>query len=133
MSIIENKALIRSSFAALSRGNAQAFLENIADNVRYTIIGNTKYSGTFNSKKEVVEKLLTPLGQELEGGITISPDNLIAEGDIVVMQGHGMAKAKNGKSYNNTYCHVFRIANSKIHEITEYLDTELATKVFGAR
>ena len=68
---------------------------------------------------------------QLEGGLTITVDNLIAEGDNVVMQGRGKSTTKAGKSYNNTYCQVFRIANGKVQEITEYLDTELVTTAFG--
>ena len=131
MGAAENKQLIRDMFAELSKGNAQAFLGNMADNVRFTIIGTTKFSGTFNGKPELVNKVLTPLTSQLEGGLTITVDNLIAEGDCVVMQGRGKSTTKAGKSYNNTYCQVFRIANGKVQEITEYLDTELVTTAFG--
>ena len=131
MGAAENKQLIRDMFAELSKGNAQAFLGNMADNVRFTIIGTTKFSGTFNGKPEIVNKVLTPLTSQLEGGLTITVDNLIAEGDNVVMQGRGKSTTKAGKSYNNTYCQVFRIANGKVQEITEYLDTELVTAAFG--
>ena len=131
MGAAENKQLIRDMFAELSKGNAQAFLGNMADNVRFTIIGTTKFSGTFNGKQEIVNKVLTPLTSQLEGGLTITVDNLIAEGDNVVMQGRGKSTTKAGKSYNNTYCQVFRIANGKVQEITEYLDTELVTTAFG--
>jgi len=131
MGAAENKQLIRDMFAELSKGNAQAFLGNMADNVRFTIIGTTKFSGTFNGKQELVNKVLTPLTSQLEGGLTITVDNLIAEGDHVVMQGRGKSTTKAGKSYNNTYCQVFRIANGKVQEITEYLDTELVTTAFG--
>ena len=131
MGAAENKQLIRDMFAELSKGNAQAFLGNMADNVRFTIIGTTKFSGTFNGKPELVNKVLTPLTSQLEGGLTITVDNLIAEGDYVVMQGRGKSTTKAGKSYNNTYCQVFRIANGKVQEITEYLDTELVTTAFG--
>jgi uncharacterized protein len=131
MSAAENKELIRNMFAELSKSNGQAFLDTLADNVRYTIIGTTKFSGTFNGKQEFVHKALTPVIALLEGGITITPDNFIAEGDYVVTQGHGNSRTKSGGSYNNTYCHVFRIANGKVQEVTEYLDSELVTKAFG--
>ena len=122
---------IRNMFIELSKGNAEAFLGSIADDVRYTIIGTTKYSGTFNGKQELISKLLGPLTAQLEGGIAVTPDNLIADGDYVAMQAHGKARLKNGRSYNNTYWHVFRIANGKVQEVTEYLDTELVTSAFG--
>ena len=131
MSAAENKELIRSMFAELSKGNGQAFLDAMADNIRLTIIGSTKFSATFNGKQELVNKLLTPLSSQLEGGLTITPDNFIAEGDYVAMQARGNSRTKSGGTYNNTYCQVFRIANGKVQEVTEYLDTELVTKAFG--
>jgi uncharacterized protein len=131
MSAGENKELIRNMFAELSKGNGQAFLDTLADNVRYTIIGTTRFSGTFNGKQEFVNKALMPVVALLEGGITITPDNFIAEGDYVVTQGRGNSRTKSGSSYNNTYCHVFRIASGKVQEVTEYLDSELVTKAFG--
>ena len=131
MSATENKELIRNMFTELSKGNGQAFLDAMADNVRFTIIGTTKYSGTCNGKQEIVSKVLGPLSAQLEGGLTITPDNFIAEGDFVAMQARGNSRTKSGGTYNNTYCQIFRLANGKVQEITEYLDTELVTRAFG--
>ena len=131
MGAAENKALIQNMFAELSKGNPQAFLNSMADDVRVTLIGTTKFSGTFNGKKEFIDKVLAPLGAQLEGGIAMATDNFIAEGDYVAMQARGKSNTKNGGTYNNTYCQVFRIANGKVQEMTEYLDTELVTKAFG--
>jgi ketosteroid isomerase-like protein len=131
MGATENKEFIRNMFAELSKGNGAAFLDALADDIRFTIIGSSKYSGTFNGKKELVERLLTPLAAQVEGGMAITPLNLIADGDYVVMQAQGKALAKNGERYDNTYCHVFKIAGGKVKEVTEYLDTELITRAFG--
>jgi len=131
MGAAENKKLIQDMFAELSKGNAPAFLNAMADNVRFTIIGTTKYSGTFNGKQELTNKVLQPLTAQLEGGLTITPENFIADGDFVAMQARGKSTTKSGKSYNNTYCQVFRIAGGKVQEVTEYLDTELVTSAFG--
>jgi ketosteroid isomerase-like protein len=131
MGAAENKQSIKNMFAELAKGNAQAFVGAMTDDVRFTLIGTTKFSKVFNGKQELLTKLLGPLNAELVEGITLTPDNLIADGDYVAMQARGKATAKNGKSYNNTYCHVFKFANGKICEVTEYLDTELVTSVFG--
>jgi uncharacterized protein len=131
MGAAENKKLVQDMFSELSKGNAPAFLNAMADNVRFTIIGTTKYSGTFNGKEELINKVLQPLTAQLEGGLTITPENFIADGDFVAMQARGKSTTKSGKSYNNTYCQVFRIAGGKVQEVTEYLDTELVTSAFG--
>jgi ketosteroid isomerase-like protein len=127
----ENKELIRNMFVEMSKGNAEAFLGNLADNVRYTVIGTTKYSGTFNGKQEFIKKALAPLFAQLDGGIGLTVDNFIADGDYVAMQARGKSNTKGGGTYNNTYCYIFRIANGKAQEATEYLDTELVTRAFG--
>jgi len=131
MGATENKKLIETMFAELSRGNLAGYLDRLADDVRFTIMGTTKFSGTFNGKDEVVQKLLTPLGSQLEGGLAITVDNLVAEGDTVVMQARGRSTTKSGKPYNNSYCQIFRVESGKVKAITEYLDTELVTQAFG--
>jgi len=131
MSAARNKKIIEKMFAELSHGNAEGYLAGLADDVRFTIIGSTKYSGTYNGKQDVVERLFGRLNAELEGGIAVTPQNLVCQGDYVVMQAQGRATTKTGKPYDNTYCLVFRMGRGKVEEITEYLDTELVTAAFG--
>jgi hypothetical protein len=131
MGAAENKQVITNMFAELARGNGAAFLDTMADVIKYTPQGRTKFSSTMNGKQEVMAKLLGPLGAALDGGIALTPYNFIAEGDYVVMLANGKATAKGGKPYNNSYCHVFRIAGGKVTEINEFLDTALVDEVFG--
>ena len=60
MGAAENKQLIETMFAELSRGNGAGYLERLADDVQFTIIGSTKFSGTFDGKQDVVNRLLMP-------------------------------------------------------------------------
>jgi ketosteroid isomerase-like protein len=129
MGATENKELVRRMGAVTS---LDEMLGLLADDVRYTVIGRTKYSGTFVGKQELVEKLIAPLMSQLEGLGTTSIDTIVADGDHVVVQSraHGR-RTKSGSDYNNTYCMVYRIADGRVKEITEYLDTELVTAAFG--
>ena len=131
MGAAENKQLIETMFAELSRGNGAGYLEQLADDVRFTIIGSTKFSGTFDGKQDVVNRLLMPLMAALEGGLEVTPDRLVAEGDTVVVQAHGRSTTKTGKPYNNTYCIVARIVDGKLKELVDYVDTELITSALG--
>jgi ketosteroid isomerase-like protein len=131
MGAAENKQFMQHIVAEFAKGNPEPFLEHMAEDFRWTIIGTTKFSGTFQGKQAVIDQLLTPLMAQLEGPIRVTADRFIAEDDSVVMQGHGTATTKTGKPYNNTYCIVWRIAQGKLQEMTEYLDTELVTAAFG--
>jgi uncharacterized protein len=129
MGVAENKELIRKMGASKSLDDTLGIM---ADDIRWTLIGNTKFSGTFNGKKELLDKLIYPLFSQMESMGTGTTDNVIAEGDYVVVQTRGQGRrTKSGKDYNNTYCIVYRIADGKIKEVTEYCDTELITAAFG--
>jgi uncharacterized protein len=131
MSAAENKEVIRNMWD-FSKSSVEGFLTALAENVRYTIIGTTKFSGTFNGKQDLLERAFVPLMSELETPGPMETDNLIAEGDYVVQQGRGVGrKAKSGEPYNNTYCFVYKLANGKVIEVTDYCDTELVTRAFG--
>jgi|SRR5271165_5938342 len=130
MGATDKKELIRRMWA--EGGSFEGFLDCMADDVRYTIIGTTKLSGTFNGKQDLVNRAFAPYMAQLETHGSMVTDNLIAEGDYVVQQGHGIGRrSKSGEEYNNTYCFVYRIANGKVKEVTEYADTELVTRAFG--
>jgi ketosteroid isomerase-like protein len=129
MSVERNKELIRHIYAEVSNGRGEAFLDALADDVRYTLTGSTAFSGTYVGKDALLERVFTPILDQIDGPVVFTPENLIGEGEYVVQQSRGSAKTKSGKRYDQTYCHVFRIVDGKIKEMTEYLDTELITSV----
>jgi len=131
MGAAENKKHIESIFAALSRGDGEAYLAGLADDAVYTIEGTTKFSGTFRGKQDIIARLLTPLMNELEGGLAIAVKNIYADGDTVIVQAQGKSTTKTGKSYDNSYCQVFRVEGGKVKSMVEYLDTALVDQAFG--
>ena len=129
MGAAENKEVVRQMREAKG---IDAILATMSDDVRWTLIGATRFSGTLKGKQEIVEKLFKPIFAQLETPGSNVIDNIIAEGDYVVVQQHGVGRrTKSGKDYNNTYCIVYKLADGKIKEITEYCDTELITTAFG--
>jgi ketosteroid isomerase-like protein len=131
MSAEENKKIVQRFYEAGNRGDMETCFGLIADDIKWTNIGSTPLSGIFVGKEELFAKLLDPLFGQLEQGIHTTVHRLIAEDDFVVAQTSGRAMTTDGHPYNNTYCWVIRIAEGKFAEITEYMDTELATSVFG--
>jgi uncharacterized protein len=129
--ISENKRVARNFYEAANRGDMDGCLGQLADDVQWTNMGSTKYSGCYVGKTDVVEKLVGPVFGLLKAGILSTIDNMVAEGDYVVVQVRGEAETKDGRPYNNSYCHVFKVRDGKIREVTEYFDTELTSRVLG--
>jgi hypothetical protein len=132
MTLTANKEIVQSFYDSANRGDMENCMGHLADDVTWTNIGSTKYSGAFHGKADLVARLLQPVFGQLQAGISSVVDNMVAEGDWVVAQSRGKAVTKDGRPYNNNYCHVFRIRSGKIVEVTEYLDTQLASAVLRA-
>jgi ketosteroid isomerase-like protein len=131
MGLAENKQIARAFYDAANRGDMEACLGQLTSDVTWTNIGSTKYSGTYRGKDDLVTRLLEPLFSQLKAGIASTIDGMTAEGDVVVVQLRGKSETKDGRPYNNTYCHVFKMRGDKIGDVTEYFDTELTSAVFG--
>lgn len=131
MSLAANKQIARAFYDAANRGDMDGCLGQLADDVTWTNIGSTRFSGTYTGKRDLITRLVEPLFGQLKAGIASTIDSMTAEADVVVVQSRGTAETKDGRSYNNTYCQVFRIRDGKIGEVKEYFDTELTSTVFG--
>jgi ketosteroid isomerase-like protein len=131
MSETENKQLMEQIFAELSQGNSRPFVEHLAEDVRWRVMGTTPWSKTYEGKQSVLTDLLGELRTRLADRYRATAQLMIAEGDRVVVQARGQATTKRGDPYNNEYCFIYRLENGLIHEVTEYLDTELLTSALG--
>lgn len=125
MSARENKRQLQNAFTELAKGNGEPFVDALAEDIRWTIIGTTAWSGNWEGKRSVRDELFGSLFAQFAGRYTNSAQRLVAEGDHVVVESRGNVTTKSGKPYNNTYCYVCRMADGKVHELTEYCDTEL--------
>ena len=131
MGTAENKKLLQDIFAELSQGNSNLFVESMDDNFQWTVTGHTKWSKTYAGKPAVLKELMGALQTALVGRICVTAHRLVAEGDIVVVEAKGSNTTKAGKPYNNAYCFVFRVADGKLQEMTEYMDTQLVVEALS--
>jgi hypothetical protein len=131
MGSAENKKLMQDVFAAFAQANSRPFVEAMADEFRWTISGNGRWSRTYEGKQAVLTELFGALRERIEGRIKMSAHRFIADGDYVVVEARGQNVTKAGVPYNNSYCFVCRFADGKLVELTEYMDTELVTAALG--
>jgi ketosteroid isomerase-like protein len=118
-------------YTQLERGNGQPFIEALADDVSWTIIGTTEWSGTWRGKSAVRTRLLDPLFAQFGTRYRNRAVRVIAEGDWVVIECRGDVITKSGTPYRNTYCNVIRLEHDEVKEITEYCDTELIARTLA--
>ncbi len=127
----ENKALVRKAYEGLSLSDS-VFMDCLSEDATWTFYGTHTFAGTFKGKRDIQDRLLAPIAKIVES-FKFHIDNLIAEGDQVVVEGRGECPTKDGRAYNNTYCIVVTVRDGKISRIREHLDSELVTAIFGSR
>jgi ketosteroid isomerase-like protein len=132
MGAAENKRLLENIFAASARGDSRPLVDAMADDFRWTIAGNGRWSRSYEGKQAVLAELFPVLRARIEGRIKMIPQRILGDGDHVVVEARGDNMTKAGQRYDNSYCFVFRLAGGKLAEVTEYMDTELVTSALGA-
>jgi ketosteroid isomerase-like protein len=132
MSAAQNKQLIGDVFEQMAAGDGQPFMDVLADDVRWTVIGSSPWSRTYSGKREIVDQLMRPLFSQFADQYRARAINIVAEDEVVVVEARGEVMTKAGLPYNQTYCYVLRLADGRVSELTEYLDTDLVNQVLAA-
>lgn len=132
MTASANKQTVQAVFDQLATGDGQPFMDLLADDVRWTAIGTSPWSRTYEGKQVVVDELMRPLFRKFADQYSARATRIIAEDDIVVVEALGQVTTKSGQPYNQTYCYVMRLSDGKVRELTEYNDTDLVNRVLGS-
>jgi len=130
MSATENKQLMQDIFSELSKGNDKPFIEAMGEDFQWTWMGSGQWSKTFKGKESVLNELWAGVKTAITQPFKAAAHRFIADGDYVVVEASGQNTTPDGKTYNNKYCWVCRIAEGKLQELNEYMDTELVTATF---
>jgi ketosteroid isomerase-like protein len=130
MGTAENKQLTQHIFAALAKSDSRPFVDAMAEDFRWTMLGSNPWSKTYDGRAVVVGELFAALRRKMDRITTIA-HRFIADGDHVAVEARGANITRAGVPYCNNYCFVFRLADGKLKEVTEYMDTELVTAVLG--
>ncbi len=129
MGTAENKQLVQRVFAELANGNGQPFMDALANDAHWTVIGTSAWSRTYEGKRAITDELMRPLFRQFADQYKAHAIRIIAEDDVVVVEARGEVTTRSGKPYNQTYCYVFQLAGGEVRELTEYLDTDLVNQV----
>jgi uncharacterized protein len=124
-----NRELIRRVFDELAIGNGRPFMDALADDARWTVIGSSAWSRTYEGKRAIRDELMRPLFRQFADQYSARATRIVADDDVVVVEARGRVTTKTGKPYDQTYCYVLRLAEGHVRELTEYLDTELVNRV----
>ena len=130
-SFASNRARIEYIFGETAKGNGLPFLEALAEDGSWTIMGTTGWSKTYRGKPAILRDLIAPLRRVLAPPMKTKARRIIAEGDFVVVEARGENVTRDGTPYANDYCYVFQFRDGAVSALVEYADTELFRSALG--
>jgi ketosteroid isomerase-like protein len=119
-------------YAAFGVGDVPKVLGSMHPQIQWTETAGYKYGGVYRSPQAVLEHVFAKIQIDFES-FSIDVERLIDAGNVVVMQGHYVAKGKaTGKSVRAAVAHVFEIADGKIVRFDQYVDSATINPIIGA-
>jgi hypothetical protein len=132
-SVETNKQWVRDAEDRLANGDRAGWFAALAEDVQWTVMGETSWSRTYHGKAEIRRELLAPLISQYAEPYRRTSLQLLGDGDWVVARCQGHVTTKAGQRYDNQYCFLYRLKDGLIEEIIEYGDTALIERVLQPR
>jgi ketosteroid isomerase-like protein len=127
-----NVELVKAVYAAFGTGDVPKVLGAMHPQIQWTETAGYKYGGIYRSPQAVLEHVFAVIPVDFES-FSIDVERLIDAGNVVVMQGHYVAKGKaTGKSVRAAVTHVLEIAGGKIVRFDQYVDSAAINPIIGA-
>ncbi len=132
MSIEDNKAVVRSWFDAVNRGDEAEILTMLADDFVFQTMARQPEWLLYTWNREQFSKVPSSMSAVLTAPIQLKIVDMTAEGERVAVEAETDSEMLNRRRYNNAYHFVFKLRDGKFFEVREYSCSHLAQTCFGA-
>jgi uncharacterized protein len=111
---VNHKAIVAKVNAAFAEGSTEGFLACCAEDVAWTMVGDTTVQG-----KDAIRQWMASMGPMEPPQLTVH--NVIAEGDFVTAYGDMTMQDKDGKLVPYAYCDIYRFRGDTIVELRAFV------------
>ncbi len=126
-----NTELVRQAYAAFARGDLERVLACLSAEVDWEIpeVPTLPFTGKRHGREQVQEYFR--LNSELQAVRDFAPREFIAQGDKVVVLGHGAWTTRDtGRDFESDWVHVFTVQDGEVVAFREFLDAHVAVDAF---
>ena len=122
----KNRKIMETYYKSISKGDFEKVISLMDENVKFHIIGESPFSGYWKGKENVYGILVPAVVASLDQTTVAFAENwkiMCSDDKRVTGLMTARGKSLNGQIMDQTYCHIFKIENSKIIEVYEFMDT----------
>lgn len=117
-----NKQVVTEAFDRWAAGGTTFFSDVLTHDVVWTIKGSGPSAGVFRGVDRFTEQAIRPFVSRLSSPVKPVNKQIWADGDHVVIQWDGVAVARDGTPYSNSYAWIFHMREGKAFEVVAFLD-----------
>lgn len=128
----ENSDALKRGYEAFNKGDIETVREIFADDIRWE--GPNAEGVPMSGVNEGVDAVLQALGQIGENfeSFTVSPDEMVEEGDTIVVLSHLDARTKNGKEVKLPGAEIWRMSGGEAKRVQSLTDTAIVREALGS-
>jgi ketosteroid isomerase-like protein len=116
-----NRSLVAKGFEAWAAGTGSPY-DLLADDVRWTISGNSLAAKTYPSKHAFLGEVIRPFNARMSQRLVPIVHRFYVEGHTVIAHFDAQGVARDGKPYVNSYAWILQLENGKIVRATAFFD-----------
>ena len=124
-----NATIVREGFEAFQKGDVTWLGEHLADDVVWHVGGNSKWSGSYEGKENVLN-FFARQTQALGSPPTLDIHDVLATDDHVVVLGTATANGPGGSSAEWKYAQIFHVRDGKATEVWGMAENDAAVDPF---
>jgi len=117
-----NKVLVQQAFDAWAAGTGSPY-DLLAENVTWTITGNSLASKTYDSREAFIGEVIRPFNARMSVGLKPTIRRMYVDGDTVIVFFDASGTAKDGVPYANTYAWFLELHDGKITNASAFFDS----------
>ena len=130
MGIEQNVRTVKDFFAAMGKGDGEALLALVAEDIEWIIPGKDwPLAGTYRGRAGLARLLKTASGS-ME--TSTEPREFVAQGDRVLVVGFASGKVKaTNKPFEDDWVFAITVRDGKLTRVREYVDTQALARAAG--
>jgi ketosteroid isomerase-like protein len=117
-----NKVIVQRGFDAWAAGTGSPY-DLLAENVTWTITGNSLASKTYGSREAFIGEVIRPFNARMSVGLKPTIRRMYADGDTVIVFFDASGTARDGAPYTNTYAWFLELSDGKIVNASAFFDS----------
>ena len=127
----QNSDAVKGAYDAFNKGDADGIAAVLADDARWEgpDTDGVPMSGTSEGKDAVLQAL-GQIGEDFES-FNVSPDEIVEEGDTVVVLSHVEAKTNSGNDVKLPGIEVWRMSDGVVQRVQSLIDTAEMKSALG--